>query len=103
MVGAPLGAFQVLHPEFAVRLDTSTTLVDFDNDNIDVGIRGGMGNYPGLVSHLLLRAEYTPMLSPALAASIGGVKTPADLLKLPLSTTVTPGTPNGSSSPDYPD
>lgn len=78
-----LGAFQVLHPEFAVRLDTSTTLVDFDNDNIDVGIRGGMGNYPGLVSHLLLRAEYTPMLSPALAESIGGVKTPADLLKLP--------------------
>lgn len=78
-----LGAFQLDHPELAVRLDTSTALVDFDNDDIDVGIRGGLGQYPGLVSHLLFRAEYAPMLSPALADSIGGVKTPTDLLKLP--------------------
>jgi LysR family transcriptional regulator, glycine cleavage system transcriptional activator len=78
-----LGAFQVSHPELAVRLEMSTALVDFDNEDIDVGIRVGMGEYPGLVSHLLFRAEYAPMLSPALAASIGGVKTPADLLKLP--------------------
>ncbi len=78
-----LGAFQISHPELAVRLEMSTALVDFDHDDIDVGIRVGLGEYPGLVSHLLFRAEYAPMLSPALAASVGGVETPADLLKLP--------------------
>lgn len=78
-----LGAFQISHPELAVRLEMSTALVDFDHDDIDVGIRVGLGDYPGLVSHLLFRAEYTPMLSPALAASVGGINTPADLLKLP--------------------
>ncbi len=33
---------------------------------------------------MLFKADFTPMLSPKLAASIGGVKEPADLLKLPI-------------------
>ena len=37
-----------------------------------------------LTSHMLFRADFTPMLSPQLAASIGGVKEPADLLRLPI-------------------
>lgn len=78
-----LGAFQLAHPEISVRLETSPALVDFANEDFDVGIRGGMGDYPGLVVHLLFRAEFTPMLSPALAATIGGVRTPTDLLELP--------------------
>jgi LysR family glycine cleavage system transcriptional activator len=31
-----------------------------------------------------MRMNFTPMLSPALSESIGGVKAPADLLKLPI-------------------
>jgi LysR family transcriptional regulator, glycine cleavage system transcriptional activator len=34
--------------------------------------------------HKLFNADFTPMLSPKLAASIGGVKEPADLLRLPI-------------------
>ena len=79
-----LGSFQVVHPSLAVRLDMSPSIVDFSREEIDVAIRAGDGNWPGLAKHFLMRTEFTPMLSPQLAASIGGVNTPADLLKLPI-------------------
>ena len=79
-----LGSFQIAHPALAVRLDTSSHLVDFAREAVDIGIRSGGGNWPGLATHLLFRADFTPMLSPKLADSIGGVKTPADLLRLPI-------------------
>ncbi len=79
-----LGSFQIAHPNLAVRLETTGDLVDFSREEVDLGIRSGGGRWPGLAAHRLLRAEFTPMLSPALAASIGGVEAPADLLKLPL-------------------
>ncbi|WEX08290.1 transcriptional regulator GcvA [Chelativorans sp. AA-79] len=79
-----LGSFQVAHPSLAVRLDLSHQFVDFAREEIDVAIRSGDGNWPGLATHMLMRMEFTPMLSPALAESIGGVKEPADLLRLPI-------------------
>lgn len=80
-----LGSFQLAHPSIAVRLDTSTHMVDLAQENFDVGIRtGGSGEWPGLKAHMLMRADFTPMLSPKLAESIGGVCEPADLLKLPI-------------------
>lgn len=79
-----LGAFQLAHPLLAVRLDTSTRLVDFAREDIDVAIRSGSGNWPGLAQHLMFKADFTPMLSPKLAASIGGLQDPADLLRLPI-------------------
>jgi len=79
-----LGSFQVAHPSLAVRLDMSPGFVDFAREEIDLAIRAGDGNWPGLTKHFLMRTEFTPMLSPRLAASIGGVKEPADLLKLPV-------------------
>jgi LysR family transcriptional regulator, glycine cleavage system transcriptional activator len=80
-----LGSFHVAHPSIAVRLETSNRMVDFAQENIDIGIRtGGKGVWPGLVSHRLFMADFTPMLSPSLAAKIGKVEEPADLLKLPI-------------------
>lgn len=79
-----IGSFQIAHPALAVRLQTSTDIVDFGRDEVDLVIRAGGGSWPGLASHLLIRAEFTPMLSPVLAASIGGVKEPADLMRLPI-------------------
>lgn len=79
-----LGTFQLLHPQIAVRLETTTRLVDFSREEVDVVIRAGMGVWPGLVADKLLDVRFTPMLSPRLAASIGGVREPADILKLPL-------------------
>ncbi|KAB2662940.1 transcriptional regulator GcvA [Brucella tritici] len=77
-----LGSFQMRHPSLAVRLDTSDSVIDFATSNVDIAIRSGFGKWPGLEAHQLIKASFTPMLSPALAATIGGVKEPADLLRL---------------------
>ena len=79
-----LGSFQLAHPALAVRLDTSSRLTDFAREDVDLAIRSGDGKWPGLEAHKLLDADFTPMLSPKLAASIGGVREPADLLRLPI-------------------
>jgi LysR family transcriptional regulator, glycine cleavage system transcriptional activator len=85
-----IGSFQVAHPKLAVRLDTSSRWVDFTREEMDVAIRAGRGTWPGLITHRLMALTFTPMLSPQLADSIGGVKEPADLLKLPI---IGPGDP----------
>lgn len=79
-----LDAFQTLHPMLSVRMEATQRLADFETEDVDVAIRGGHGPWPGLARHLLLEARFTPMLSPRLAESIGGVNEPADLLRLPL-------------------
>ncbi|WP_210384346.1 MULTISPECIES: LysR substrate-binding domain-containing protein [Rhizobium] len=77
-----LGSFQLKHPNIAVRLATSASIIDFAREPSDIAIRSGLGTWPGLRAHLLMKVNFTPMLSPALAATIGGVHEPADLLKL---------------------
>jgi LysR family glycine cleavage system transcriptional activator len=77
--------FQLAHPEIAVRIDTSNDVIDLMHGEFDIAIRtlsGPQGK--GLVCHLLVEANFTPLLSPALAETIGGVTRPDDLLKLPL-------------------
>ncbi len=79
-----LGAFQIANPEMAVRLLTDDALVDFASDDVDIGVRTGLGAWPGLASHLLLQINFTPMCSPDFLERHGGDKlTPADLPKIP--------------------
>lgn len=78
-----LGKFQMNNPNFAVRLETSDSLVDFGREDISVAIRAGDGKWPGLEAHFLMPVEYTAMLSPDLAKK-HNLREPADLLKLPL-------------------
>lgn len=79
-----LGRFQVAQPKIAVRLEANARLVDFAREDVDVGIRGGAGRWPGLVAVPLMTVELSPMVAPALLAKVGGVTRPRDLLKLPL-------------------
>ncbi|MBV8237191.1 MAG: LysR family transcriptional regulator, partial [Sphingomonas sp.] len=79
-----LGAFQMAHPEMAVRLLTSDLLTDFAAEDVDVAIRAGRGGWEGLSEDLLLRIDFTPMCSPEFLALRGGRIEPADLLRLPL-------------------
>jgi LysR family transcriptional regulator, glycine cleavage system transcriptional activator len=79
-----LGLFQVAHPDLAVRVESSARVIDFGDGDFDMAIRGAVGLPPGLVGHLLLVADFAPMLSPKLAQTIGGISEPADLLKLPM-------------------
>ncbi|TJX62893.1 MAG: LysR family transcriptional regulator, partial [Mesorhizobium sp.] len=85
-----LGAFQLMHPDLAVKVDTSSRLADFARDGMDIGIRTGTGKWPGLGAHYLFKADYTPMLSPRLVASVGGIRRPEDLYKLPLCCSTDP-------------
>ena len=79
-----LGAFSLAHPNIAVRLETTTRLVDFTREEVDVVVRAGGGVWPGLAAIRLIDVLFTPMLTPELAASVGGIHQPADILKLPL-------------------
>lgn len=78
-----LGRFQLAHPGIAVRLDAvdAADIGDLGRGGSDVAIRIGTGVWPGLAAHPVMPVELTPCCSPAL---LGGVNTPADLLKLPL-------------------
>lgn len=79
-----LGSFQLAHPEIAVRLLRIGKTTDFRNTTADVSIFWDVVERPELVYVDLVDPPYGPILSPALAQSIGGVNTPADLLRLPL-------------------
>jgi LysR family glycine cleavage system transcriptional activator len=86
-----LGSFHLAHPGIAVRLDVSSELIDFTRADVDVGLRSGNGVWPGLVSHPLFPAAFTPMLSPRLLDRAGPLEKPADLLALPLLDLIDPG------------
>ncbi|HEV2746974.1 MAG TPA: transcriptional regulator GcvA [Allosphingosinicella sp.] len=77
-----LGSFQVERPELAVRLKTENKLIDFASEEIDVGIRSGHGDWPGLRHHFLFQFYSTPMCSPAFLDR-HPLNTPGDILNVP--------------------
>jgi len=81
-----IGAFQLRHPSIAVRLTTTQRVVDFEQEEVDVALRAGLGPWPGLVGHRLLPLRFAPVCSPDLLRRLGPVHSPADLLGLPLLT-----------------
>lgn len=85
-----LGRFQLKHPKIAVRLTTSPLLIDFAETRADVAIRWGKGDWPGLAASLIMRMDFTPVLSPKLAEQVGGIREPADLLKVPIISATDP-------------
>lgn len=79
-----LDSFQLAYPQITVRIETTERVVDFAQEDMDVAVRAGDGKWPGLVTVKVHDVYYAPMLSPQLAATVGGVREPADILKLPL-------------------
>ncbi|MBC5767426.1 transcriptional regulator GcvA [Ramlibacter albus] len=72
------------HESMCVNLDSTTRLVDFFSENVDVSIRYGKGNYPGLLAELLFEERVFPVCSPFLL-SHEPMKAPLDILRtLPL-------------------
>jgi LysR family glycine cleavage system transcriptional activator len=74
-----LSAFQEAHPGIDVRITTSTNLVDFQRDNVDVGIRYGRGQWAGLRADWLMADELFPVCSPALLKGDKPLRCPEDL------------------------
>ncbi|MGY5806316.1 LysR substrate-binding domain-containing protein [Rhizobium sp. LEGMi198b] len=79
-----LDSFRLAQPQITVRIETTDRVVDFAQEDMDVAVRAGDGKWPGLVAVKVHDVYYAPMLSPQLATAIGGVREPADILKLPL-------------------
>lgn len=71
--------FRKLHPDIDLRFDISYDVRDFDLDDVDVGIRFGMGKYPGLVAERLFDNMIIPVCSPKLLASGPPLRVPRDL------------------------
>lgn len=79
-----LGRFTSRHPEIEVRVEASPVLVDLRNGRVDVAIRHGLGDYPGLDAIHLMAPELIPVASPALLAGGPRIKEPGDCLAYPL-------------------
>lgn len=78
-LGPRLARFQLAKPDIAVRLLATHELVDFARDEVDVGIRIGQGEWPGLRAIRMFPAEFTPMCSPAYIQRMGPFTDPAQL------------------------
>lgn len=74
-----LARFRALHPEVDVRLQANDQMIDFVRDNVDLAIRYGRGQYPGLAVERLMGDDYLPVSSPALLKGTNPLKKPADL------------------------
>ncbi|MGI9235060.1 MAG: transcriptional regulator GcvA [Woeseiaceae bacterium] len=74
-----LRRFQAANPGVEVRLQSSLSLADFGRDKIDLGVRAGSGEWPGLKAELLMPIHMTPLCSPGLLEGSNGIATPEDL------------------------
>jgi len=60
-----LGRFMEQHPEIDVNLHTSVALVDLERDEVDLAIRFGKGDWPGLEAQKFMDDELFPVASPS--------------------------------------
>ncbi|MER9895388.1 transcriptional regulator GcvA [Mesorhizobium sp. M0119] len=71
--------FHRAHGDIDVRVSTSGKLTNFLGDGIDVAVRYGSGNCPGLTSEFLTGEEVFPVCSPKLLEGAHPLRTPQDL------------------------
>jgi LysR family glycine cleavage system transcriptional activator len=73
--------FLRIAPEADIRIDVSSEPLDFARDEIDVAIRFGDGNYPGLSVEPLFEETVFPVCAPRLLEGPDPLRRPEDLLK----------------------
>ena len=79
-----LGRFADAHPEIDLRVSATMHHVDFAREDVDLAIRHGNGDWPGLDAVNLSGEELFPVCSPALLKSRRGIHSPEDVLQVPL-------------------
>jgi len=79
-----LDRFLAAVPGSDVRIDVSSTTVDFDRDDADIAIRFGKGDYPGLHVEKMFQDSVFPVCSPDLVKGRKPLREPRDLLNYPL-------------------
>ena len=74
-----VASFQDAHAGIEVRMTTSTHLVDFQREEVDMAVRYGRGNWPGLRTQWLMAEDIFPVCSPALMSDNKPLRRPEDL------------------------
>ena len=72
-----------LHPDLELNLQSSSALVNFEREPVDVGLRYGAGQWDGLRSERLFGEWLAPVATPELVARMAGAD-PTDLAAWPL-------------------
>src|SRR5436305_7972435 len=59
-----IGRFIAAHPDIDLDVRAQLTLVDFQRDDVDFGVRHGVGGWPGVVAEPMFEETYFPVCSP---------------------------------------
>jgi LysR family glycine cleavage system transcriptional activator len=62
-----LGLFQHAFPEIELNIETSAQLLDLRYYDVDIALRLGKGDWPGVISEKIFDLHVSPMCSPAFA------------------------------------
>ena len=81
MAGASAGAVAEVHPDIDLRVSATVHHVDFVREDVDLAVRHGDGNWPGLDVVRLCAEQLFAVCSPQLAGRVGKA---SDFLKFPL-------------------
>lgn len=76
-----LQSFRDRHPGIDVRIGTGMDLVDFRRDEVDIAIRFGRGDWPGLHAEFLMGDNLFPVCAPKLANGNPPLRKPEDLAR----------------------
>ena len=79
-----LAMFAQRYPDIAIGVETGSRPVDLKREPIDLAIRHGLGNYPGLESIWLIAPELIVVASPQLLKNRAPLAAPADCMAFPL-------------------
>jgi LysR family transcriptional regulator, glycine cleavage system transcriptional activator len=79
-----LGRFAEAHPDIDLRVSATMHHVDFAREEVDLAVRHGDGQWPGLDVARLCTERLFPVCSPRLLAGRAAVAGAADLLGFPL-------------------
>mgnify|MGYP003700689721 FL=1 len=74
-----LSRFRDRYPDIDVMVSANDRLIDFADGTYEMGIRYGLGDYPGLRCDLLLPDEVFPVCSPKLTEGPHPLRSPTDL------------------------
>jgi LysR family glycine cleavage system transcriptional activator len=79
-----IGRFAGAYPEIELKLAALIHRVDFAQEDVDLAIRHGDGQWPELDAVNLSAEELFPVCSPSLMTSRSGLHKPEDVLRFPL-------------------
>jgi len=79
-----LGRLGATHPDVDLRISATMHHVDFAREDVDLAVRHGDGNWPGLDAVRLGPEQLFAVCSPKLISGHHRITNPADVLKFPL-------------------